>query len=300
MKQIKFYYPFNEKISRAMHRVRDALMNYAPEGVIFTDNLESGCIHIIDYIGQHPTIEDRLLWQEKSLFPVPSLPKTEKYIIIQHTINEHYKELQNEYHKLMKNALLIISHNPYMKEFDDLNYCVTPWGYDPNIFNRKNLRREYTVLVTGYDPISEAIIDMYEACKRINGKMMHVGGYVGLLTNQWYSHCEGISDELMAELYNKSFFVNGIRREGGFELPIIEGLACGCRPIIIDHPYFTYWFKDVARIVPNTTGEEFISALANELRKPAFVSAHEYSFIQKFTWKNVMKKLWKRIMEEIK
>jgi len=88
MKALKVYYPFNRHISRAMWRIRDALIRYAPDNVIFVNHFSKADLHILDFIGQHPEVEEAVLHPRTigRLFKeAPSLPRCDKYVILLHT-----------------------------------------------------------------------------------------------------------------------------------------------------------------------------------------------------------------------
>jgi len=82
---IRVFYPHNPRISQAMWRIRHALIKYAPLGVKFVNTPAEANLHILDFIGQHPTIEDRELHPETGLMQeVPSLPQCRDYVILHH------------------------------------------------------------------------------------------------------------------------------------------------------------------------------------------------------------------------
>jgi len=96
-----------------MWRIRDGLMKYAPPEVRFVNRYEKADIHILDFIGQHPRIDDKIVFENKSLFQnVPSLPKCDKYILIYHCPPDPHhihSKLHTDYQKLFEKAILVLS-----------------------------------------------------------------------------------------------------------------------------------------------------------------------------------------------
>jgi len=158
---LRFYYPYNPHISRSCQRIRKALIDYRPEGIEFTDTPDGDDIHILDYIGQHPSIEDRELNPKTGLMrTVPSLPRTRNYILLYHTWNHEYTPLK-ETAKLFYKALLVITHSPFLAkpdvrfnalraDFDGIDFFVTPWGYDEKVFYPEVRERHFLIITTGY------------------------------------------------------------------------------------------------------------------------------------------------------
>ena len=56
------------------------------------------------------------------------------------------------------------------------------------------------------------------------------------------TYSNNADDKTLAKYYSQCEFVSGLRRIEGFELPVIEGLLCGARPICFDIPDYRHWF----------------------------------------------------------
>jgi len=290
-----------------MHRIRDALIKYKPPNVEFVDTPEEGAIHILDFIGQHPTIEDRILHPYTGLMrAVPSTPKTKKYVLIYHCW--HSENINKfDYNSLFQNASVVITHSPYLAQFHEcfspmkidykkVNFYVTCWGYDPDVFYESNLKRIFTILATGYIAEDERLTQVYRAVKSIDGKMVHVGGNIGLQPNNHYIRLENIPDSVMCYLYNQSKYVNAIRLPIGFEVVGIEGLACGCTPIYLDSPAYRYWFKDWGLFVKQDNETEELIKIFKLNLQPRI---DKDKFKKTFSWEYVAPKIWNTILTSI-
>jgi hypothetical protein len=296
---IKVFYPFNPHISRAMHRIRNALIKYAPPDVEFVDKPE-GAVHILDFIGQHPTIEDRVLHPTGLMRTVPSLPVSQKYVIIYHCLPPpDFLKYVSEYRRLLEGSMLVFGtydkshiYPPDAK----INYYRTAWGYEPEVFYPRGSEKKYLALTTGYIIPDERIDWIAYACKLHGKPMVHIGGrnvvdelratYGGLNI----THYEKISDDNLANLYSSSWFTNAMRELLGFELPAVEGYACGSQPVLLDLPCYRYWFSDFGVFVKSRDG------VVDVLSKPVNVTP-KAEILERFKWKNIAPKIWERILD---
>jgi len=300
---IKIYYPFNPHISRAMWRIRTALIKHAPSEVMFVDEPSGNVIHILDWIGQHPEKQDGVLFKD-----VPSTPKTRKYVLLYHCWSGKSYERNNPVFKsIFENASLVITHSPFLTKyhlvfnpvdlnFDRVNWYVTCWGFDPDIFYPLNFKRRYMILATGYVKETELIDKVYEAVRKIRGKMVHVGGFIGLHQNNFYERHENIPDKKLNTLYNMSKYVSALRTHIGFEVVGIEGLACGCTPIYLNLPPYTYWFKEYALFInPEKAIEQLVDIFINNVK----VHADREELRKRFSWHVIAKNIWSKILTSI-
>jgi len=304
MKSMKVFYPHNPHISRAMWRIRTALVGYAPLKVQFVNSPHEADLHILDFIGQHPTIEDRELNPTTGLMrSVPSLPKCRNYIIFYHCTAPPGSELlELDYRSLFENAVLVVS---YLKpewtwEWGQLDWSKiklfhTPWGYEPGVFYYNGESKDILCLMTGYVSVTEGLEAVWWAARQVGGEVVHIGGWIGLDGKPGYKRYEGISDQQMRELYSRSIYVNAIRAHHGFEVVGIEGAACGAQPIYLDLPCYRYWFGDIGLFVP--PGEVW-----DGLKRIFETRSGRSGLIKKaerFAWKNIAPRIWEEILKSL-
>jgi len=290
-------------LSQAMSRIRVALIEFAPEGVDFV-SLGEADLHILDFIGQHPTIEDKNLFPNSLFRDIPSTPQRSDYVIIFHCEpppNIWDKEVLKLTEELFLRARCVITHlRPdwldVYQDFDwgNINWFQTPWGYDPRVFYYNGESKEILCLMTGYVARSEALDLIYTAARICGGKVVHVGGDIGLDGSPGYTRYERISDSQMRELYAQSLYVNAIRLENGFELPGIEGAASNSQPIYTDLPSYRYWFSDIGLFVPpDDIHEGLVKIFKTKLRK-ALVEK-----VRRFEWRNIAPRIWEEMLETV-
>jgi len=269
-------------------------MQYAPQGTEFVNELAADTVHCLHYIGQNPREDTCKIFG--SIMDVPTLPKTARYILFLHLDNYYYPQYEQDFKKLVENALLIITHTHEFVNYS-CNLIEVPWGYEPTVFYVMNIPKRFTILTTGYVADSEAIDAVFIACYKTMTSMVHVGG---ALDPRWvtptFTRYEGIGDDQLRELYNQARFVSGMRRDPSYEMPIVEGYACGCQPICFEHAATKRYFKEFARFVPNEPAETLSVKLTEIFKQPIEVQP-KTEILERFYWSNIMSNVWKRVQE---
>jgi len=301
---MKVFYPFNPHISRAMWRIRDALIRYSPAEVEFVNTPKEADLHILDFIGQHPATEDRELNPKTGLMrEVPSLPKCQDYIILYHCAPPGSELPRLDYRPLFENAKLVVSYlkPEWTGEWGKLDWSKirlyhTPWGYEPGVFYYNGETKDILCLMTGYVAETEGLEAVYWAVRQVGGEVIHIGGSIGLDGKPGYRRYENISDTLMCELYSRSIYVNAIRVHHGFEIVGVEGAACCAQPIYLDLPCYRYWFSDIGLFVPP---DEIWDGLRRILEmRPWREDLMEK--VRRFEWKNIAPGIWEEIIMEVR
>jgi len=124
------------------------LMKYAPPEVEFVHLPHEADLHILDFIGQHPFIEDK----DGLMKRVPSLPKCPNYVLLYHCGSG----LDYRYQPLFENAVLVVSYlKPEWPEEVQLDWSKiklfhTPWGYKSETFYYDGAYKDILCLMTGY------------------------------------------------------------------------------------------------------------------------------------------------------
>ena len=180
------------------------------------------------------------------------------------------------------------------------NFYHAPLGVDRDVFNRQHeCERDITLLTTGFVANAECVRESSEAVRRVGGQHVHVGEDF-----QLGSHAKtmiSISDAEMANLYSRSQFVAGLRRDEGFELPAAEGLLCGARPIMFDAPHYRQWFDDFAEFVPEDRASVVTNAIEAVLRRDDLEvsTAESERAAQVFDWHTVIDGFWTSVRSRI-
>jgi hypothetical protein len=156
------------------------------------------------------------------------------------------------------------------------------------------------VATSGYvsGGIAEAIEEVADAALAHNMTVFHLGpktieGMAPRSEATWVAKT-GITDFELAEVYQQTKWISGLRHVEGFELGVLEGLACGARPFVFDRPEMRRWFTGFAVFIPECSGaalvEKLVALFAGE---PAPVlPAERAAVLRQFSWERVAKGFW--------
>jgi hypothetical protein len=277
------------QMSRAMHRTVAALRKYAPPHVEFTGSHRDADIAVLHVIG----IEDLQQYCDAS----------KQYIIMQYCWQTARGGMQ-QWHQIWRGAKFIWSY--YALPIPaGIRFLRTPLGVDPHVFQWGPCEgRESLVLTSGYvnGPGAEAIEEVADAALAAGLRVIHIGppDIAGMRrrTEASWSCRLGISDEELSFLYRRARWVSGLRRVEGFELPALEALSCGARPIVFDRPDMRAWYSGHSVMVSETGGTPLSIALTRIFRKlqvPVSWSERE-SVVSRFRWQDIAERFWKEVL----
>lgn len=250
-------------LSHAFQRLEEALHLTAPEGVTFVETEAESDLNIRPIVNwvdfQEPSSKD-VCWQLC-------------YLTAGQT-PEWWQERWRVCHAVISYLDL------------PTRYLQMPLGYDPNVFFMGNGMKKYRAITTGYvdGPGAEFISDVWRAF----GNVLHIGANLAL--GEGYNHTERISDSQLRSAYQASEYVVSLRDVEGFELPIIEGAACGALPVALDLPCYRRWFPATTLFVRPTH-------VLEDLKRIAEQPANYSPAVGRFEWSNVMKDFWKEILK---
>jgi glycosyltransferase involved in cell wall biosynthesis len=277
------YAPVTAGLSPAMNRVDAALRKYAPEGVTFVDQPEQAEVQVLHVIGHGS---------------MPHL-RCKRFAMIQYCYLTTENASPSAWLPWFKKADLVMSYYDLfdLTQSEKFNFLHAPLGVDGEMFKPTGTDRRAAILTSGTEPAGEAIIECWEAAKRVGQPAVHLGPSI-----PWGPGIDvktGVADSELADLYSRCWYVSGLRRGEGFELPVVEGLACGCRPICFDRPEARFWFRKNALYVTEGSREEIIDQVAAILaERPKPVTDDErQKVVKKFDWQKIMGIFWKRLLE---
>jgi hypothetical protein len=256
-------------------RIANALKRYAPEDVEFVDRERDADFVIIYAYGQRRKVDKRIKWIGE---------RGQKFAMVQLAVRSTANPNTIDWVPMWTKAKIVWSYYDLYRLCaednvgDKFKFYYAPLGVDSKIFYDRGVKRIYKVMVG--DSRDESVTECIRAAK----------GEV--------SHLEiGVSDEHLALHYSQCWFVSGLRRKEGFEMPVLEGLLCGARPICYDRPHYRDWFGSLVRYVPEGHPEEVVLALQNIFVEPALpVTDKEKAVVKnRFNWETIVKGFWERI-----
>lgn len=150
-------------------------------------------------------------------------------------------------------------------------YFHAPFGVDLGVFKPSGVPRDVGIVTTGFSNHYEAIAEAAGAAHQCGLTSVHLGpwevdGMAATLSGR--SVVNSLTDNELAALYSRAHWVSGLRYYEGFELPVLEGLACGARPLAFDTPDNRAYYGIHAVYVPVSQGEELVQRLADVMAAP--------------------------------
>jgi glycosyltransferase involved in cell wall biosynthesis len=177
------------------------------------------------------------------------------------------------------------------------NFYHAPLGADPVVFRPwPSVPRNTPLFTSGYVAEAEAVRECEEATRRLGLKMFHLGPDLGFKPHvRWRN---GINDAILSQIYAQCQFVAGLRRIEGFELPAVEGLFCGARPVMFDAPHYRRWFEDLATFIPEGDFEQVVRSLEHVLQNESGLTVEQYQLArERFDWANLVPPFWQFVQK---
>jgi D-inositol-3-phosphate glycosyltransferase len=297
---MKVFVKSPEGLSRAMTRVSEALVEYAPtpipneaESVYVVDNIHEADLVVLHVVGEEGITEAAKL-----------KAAGKKYAVIQYCLRTTQKPNTSDWLETWRNAECVWSYYDLLElcgedcNVGGFNFYYAPLGVDTESFRHwPSVPKKFTILTSGYVVESECVKEASEAVKAIGGKMYHLGPK--LINEPHVTSALGIDDDTLAQMYSRSKYVAGLRRGEGFELPAAEGLLCGARPICFDRPHYRKWFGEFAEFIPEGSSEEVTEALKWAFRRDYNpVTEHEINKAKAlFNWPSIIGGFWQRVLK---
>jgi D-inositol-3-phosphate glycosyltransferase len=304
-KVLKVYVKAPAGLSRAMTRVADALQEHVGPGFVVVDDANDADVVVLHVIGYPETVErvEQLTAAGK------------KYAIMQYCMRSTQEPSTLKWLSLWRGAVAVWSYYHLEAMWKDdigstalqiepqqfgVNFYHAPLGADPSVFKpfpAVPRKPDHAIVTTGYIAETEGVWECEEATQALGLKMFHLGPNLGFKAH--VRHREGINDAILAQVYSQYNFVAGLRRVEGFELPAVEGLFCGARPIMFDAPHYRRWFEGLAEFVPEDSHDQVVSSLVNTfLQDPqtTFVTPENIAEAhRRFDWANLVPGFWQKV-----
>jgi len=284
---MKVYVKAPAKLSRAMFRVANALERYAPDDVQVVDDLESADLLVHHVIGLE-AINYRL---------------DKPCVVLQYCTGGG--EDRSAWQPLWSRARVVWSYYDLTRHMPpDAVFYHAALGIDP-VFRPAfvPVPRDFMVMTSGYvnGHGQEAIEEPTLAAQLVGGTPVHLGpppeGFSQPMNLNLFT---AIGDADLATVYRRTKWVAGLRFVEGFELGVVEGLACGARPIVFDRADNRHWFGEHATYVSEESGDSLMNKLAKIFgQEPVPVSADErVTVLAKFNWKTLVSEFWDLVKEK--
>lgn len=269
--------------SRAMTRVAVALARYAPLSVEIVETYAEADIVVSHLIGPWDQME------------------TKPEIVIQYCLRSAGLDYER-WAQRWRRAMFVWSYFDLPAEtgLNGYKFYHSPLGVDDAFISPLAATDRDSVMTSGYvsASIAEAIEEVMQAAWMLDIPIVHLGPhYIDGIHQQFAMRSIlGVSDSVLAGFYSQCKWVSGLRHVEGFELPIIEGLCCGARPIVFDRPDMHQWYDGHAVFVPECDGTELVRHLLDVMGdEPDPVTRDERQWAaERFAWEPIVKGFWEQ------
>lgn len=286
-------------LGRGLHRVADALARYAPPEITIVGTVEEADLVVQHVIG-HGSMQG---WNMRD---------DQETAMIQYCLLTTEDSRSTAWLPHWERANVVWSYydlNAYLHaRIDEMgsggqamwsrcNFYHAPLGVDGSVFQPSEpTRKRFGIGTSGFVADTEGVKESYAACKAHNLDLFHLGPNLGLGPGVLYMH--NIGDADVAEFWSQCRYVAGLRRIEGFELPALEGLASGSRPVVFDAPHYRRWFGEHAEYVPEVGHDEVAAALTELLSKPVrpVSPAERAHALDVFDWRKLVTGFWEKAL----
>lgn len=274
----------------AITRISTALKAYRPENCILVEHPAEADFIVLCAYGHRRKMKyyaDDIVRQGK------------KYAVVQLSVRSTPNPKTEDWIPLWEASSLVWSYYdlPELCWVDgnkvNFKFYHAPLGVDSEIFKESQSVRKFIIAGTGTGRgwNHECKNEILAAAKEVDKPVFHLG--TGENTNE-ITYSNNMDDALLAKYYSQCGFVSGLRRIEGFELPVLEGLLCGARPICFDKPHFRMWFNGLAQFIPEDSN--IITNLVRIFQSSAKpISKPEKDYVIKtFNWERICKEFWRQ------
>ncbi|KKQ98309.1 MAG: hypothetical protein UT24_C0007G0071 [Candidatus Woesebacteria bacterium GW2011_GWB1_39_12] len=273
----------------AISRITNALKKYLSLEHTLTENPEGADFVVVcDYGRRRKT-----LWYTQKL-----IEQKKRYAIIQLSVRSTPNPNTLDWLPIWEKAELTWSYYnlPELCREDgntpNFKFYWAPLGVDAEIFKETKAERRFIIAGTGTGKRwnRECKNEILEAARSVKKTVFQLG--TGESSKEVF-YSNGMNDTTLAQYYSQCQFVSGLRRIEGFELPVLEGLLCGARPICFDKPHYRKWFNEFAEYIPEDKKKvENLIKLFQKGARP--VSKSEKDYVKKnFDWEKICRGFWK-------
>lgn len=275
----------------AITRIADALKKYLPHEDELVNGKDDADFVVVCAYGHRRSMKyytERLLAQNK------------KYAMIQLSIRSTPNPRTYEWLPIWKKAELVWSYYnlPELCKEDgnsaNFNFYYAPLGVDSEVFKETKSERNFLIASTGSGRRwnKECKNEIHLAASGLGRKIFQLG--TGENTDT-ITYSNNMDDATLAKYYSQCEFVSGLRRVEGFELPVIEGLLCGAKPICFDRTHYRHWFDKLAEFIPEDGNiSQNIRKIFNT--RVNSVSNQEKEYVKThFNWKTIAGGFWGKL-----
>lgn len=280
--------------SRSIGRIAAELQRYAPNTIEFVQDRDAADLVVLHVIGRR---DHMLRIAERCL------ARGQAYVVNQYCLRSTQRPHTADWVELWSHARCVWSYYnlPEWVRDDQIaftfpNFYHSPLGADASVFvARKPDPVPFVVGMTGYTPGIECLHEVVDAAAAVEGRVFHLGTPLSFGADVTTS-VTNLTDRELAQWYAKCRYVSALRRIEGFELPAVEALLSGTRPILFDRSHYRQWFAPFAVFIPEReralVTQDVQAVLQTEPRP--MTSEERDAIAVRFNWRTICTEYWKR------
>jgi len=279
--------------SRSIGRVAEALATYAPPSVEIVTDKDAADLVVLHVIGRR----DQMLAEAARL-----VGRGQAYAVMQYVLKSTQKPDPWDWAVLWIAARVTWSYldlaaalGPCYDDSPRGRFYHAPLGVDADVFRPMPLTQpgRWLIGTSGQSWLTESVRECAHAALRVGGSMFHLGPDMAATHVMSVS---GLTDEQLAYYWSACQFVSGLRRIEGFELPAVEGLLCGARPVLFDKPHYRRWYGAWADYIEETDRAGVIDQLEALFRRGArpVTTDERAAAVARFNWSTLVPAFWQR------
>jgi hypothetical protein len=273
--------------SYGIQRVIDALDANLPENITRVHDAAEADLIILHVIGRNQHVTQ----QAKEI-----IKAGKKYAVIQYVLESSRNPSADDWLAIWSGAKVVWSYYDLKSKipspFKLVNLYHAPLASNPDVFIDLKREKKYIVCTNGTTYRNECLGEVYLSAYSVGGVVAHIGkGYANPIVTSFPVN----TDETLRDIFNQCTFVSALRRKDGFEIPAVEALFCGVRPIVFDTPNYRQWFDGLADFIPEGSPKIVTESLIRLFKSPPkTVDATEAR--KRFNWKVITDGFWQRCM----
>lgn len=283
--------------SRGLQRIADALVRYKPEWVEVVSDEAQADLVVLYAIGRR----DAILAKATEI-----LRRQQEYVVIQVCLRSTQKPNTKDWRGLWRWATMVWSYYDLDRASADdgvyaklPNFYHAPLGADAEVFyprwQNPMVPTQFVIATSGLSRLSESVRECALAAAEVGKHVFHLGPQLQL---GGHAVCRtNISDNALANVYSACEFVSALRRKEGFELPGIEGLLCGARPICFNTPDYRWAYGNHAIYIEETDRQGVIDQLVQLFRHgaPPVTAEEREAAVKRYNWETIVGGFYERL-----
>jgi hypothetical protein len=262
-------------------RVVTALRTHLPHEMSIVDNPLDADLIVLHVIGRN----EHVMKQAQEI-----KRQGKQYAVIQYALQSTRNPSPSDWLPLWKDAKVVWSYY----DLQGLsNFYHAPLAANPEMFYKQDAEKIYTVGTVGNCYKAECIGEVQLAAWMNGGKALHIGDKFN--SNPNVDYFSNVTDDNMRLLINTCKYFACLRRKDGFEIPAVEALLCGVRPIMFDTPNYRQWFDGLAIFIPEDNPSKVVKSLQAVFSKEPLAGDVEETK-NRFNWKRSAGGFWERCL----